>query len=109
MPNVERMPEILIDNQVGITADQNAVIAANGALRCYGYSCRESAATAAAATFRLVHSDVATGTTIIEVVELAANESRSEVWPIGIPCPNGISIDWIAGTVDVHIRYAYIS
>jgi len=103
------IPEILIDDNPAVTADVDAAVAANGALRIYGYSCRESAGSAAAATFRIIHGATGASGAVIETVELSANESRGELWEKGIPCPNGISIDHIAGTVDVHIRYAYVS
>lgn len=97
-----------VDVNAAIAADVDAAVAAQAGLRLIGFATRESAATAAAATFIIVHGATAAGTAVVPV-ELAANESAREWFgPDGIACPDGISIDWIAGTVDIHLFYKVV-
>lgn len=93
-----------VDVNSAIVADVDAAVPAAAGLRLVGFACRESAAAAAAATFIIVHGATGAAGTPIVPVELAANGSYS-AWfgPEGIATANGISIDWIAGTVDVHL------
>lgn len=99
-----------VDVNTGITAVVDAAVAAAAGLRLVGFAARESAATAAAATFILVHGATAAGGTSVAPVELAANGSTSEWFgPDGIACPDGISIAGVAGTVDVNIFYKVVA
>lgn len=92
-----------------IAADVDAAVAAAAGLRLVGFAARESASTAAAATFIIVHGATAAGTKLIPV-ELAADQSTRDFFgPDGIACPDGISIDWIAGTVDVNLFYKTVA
>lgn len=109
MANSVQLPEILVDDNLNVGADVNAAVAADGSLRFIGFTCREMAGTPAAAAFKIVHSALGTGTIVLATVELNANESRSDWMYPGIPCPNGISIDWISGAIDIHIFYDYVS
>ena len=95
-----------VDRNAGITADVNAAVAAAGGLRLTGYSCRESAGAAAAATIAIVHGATVAGGTQVVYVELAANGSET-VWlgDAGISVDSGISIEVIAGTADVNLFY----
>lgn len=96
----------LIDANVGILADVDAAIAASPGLRLTGAAWRESNAVAAAATFTIKHSATGNGGTVVLPVELAANESGFIVFPDGgVACPDGVSIDVAAGTVDVILFY----
>ena len=71
-----------------------------------GWSARESHGTAAIATFVIVNGATGAAAGKVAYVELAANTSTSEWYgPNGIACPLGISIDWIAGLVDVVLHY----
>lgn len=91
-----------IDVNDAIAADVDAAVAAATGLRLMGFASRESAGVAAVATFRLVHGATVAGGTTLYPVELSASESRGEWFgPDGIAVPDGISIDVIAGTVDV--------
>lgn len=94
------------DVSAAVTADVDAAIAASPGLRLWGWSARESAGSAAVATFKLVHGATVSGGVAFEVVELAADSSARQQYPLGIHCPNGISIDHVAGTVDVHLQYS---
>lgn len=99
-----------VDVNDGITADVDAAVAAVAGLRLMGFACRESAATAAAATFRIMHGATVAGGTVLVPVELAANEStRDWFGPEGIACASGLSIDVIAGTVDVELFYKVVA
>lgn len=95
-----------VDVNADIAADVDAAVAAATTLRLVGWSIKEDAATAAVATFRIIHGATVVGGTEVDTIELAPNESRSEWYlPGGIACPNGISIDRIAGTADVDLYY----
>lgn len=95
-----------VDVNDAIAADVDAAVAAAVGLRLMGFASRESAATAAVATYRLVHGATVAGGTTLYPVELSAGESRGEWFgPDGIAVPNGVSIDVIAGTVDVVLFY----
>lgn len=99
-----------VDVNDAIIADVDAAVAAVAGLRLIGFACRESAATAAAATFRIVHGATAVAGTTLVPVELAANESTREWYgPDGIACAGGLSIDHIAGTVDVELFYKVLA
>lgn len=99
----------LVSVNTGNTANVDAVIAAAAGLRLVGFAARESAVTAAAATFIIVHGATAAGGTSVVPVELAANESAREWFgPEGINCANGISISIVAGTVDVNLFYKIV-
>lgn len=92
-----------------IVADVDAAVPAQFGLCLVGFACRESAATAAAATFQIVHGATGSTGTVVIPVELAANESTRDWFsPNGIDCKNGISIDWIAGTVDIELFFKVI-
>ena len=89
-----------------ISADQNLIVAAADRLTLMGFSCRESAATASVATFRLMNGSIATGTVIVPI-ELGPNESRSDWYPpSGVDAQNGLSIDLISGTIDIAVFYS---
>ena len=89
-----------------VTADVNATVAASPGLRLMGYSVNESKGVAAVAAFSIVNG--ATGAAVGKIVhvELAADKSETVSFaPNGIACPLGLSIDWIAGEVDIVLHY----
>ncbi len=86
-----------------VTADQNAVVAAATGLRFCGFSVRENAGSPAAAEFIIKHSATAAGGTALYPVTLAGDQSTADVIYDGIAAANGISIDWISGSVDLVI------
>ena len=97
-----------VDENNGITADVDAAVAAATGLRLMGYACRESAGVAAA--FTIVHGATGAGGSSVVPVELAANGSDHEWFgPDGIDVASGISIDWIAGTVDVELFHKTVT
>lgn len=66
-----------------------------------GFSCREAAGTAAAASFVLRHGG-STGGKPLLYVNLAADESvRDWYGPDGIECPQGVFVDREAGTAEI--------
>ena len=97
-----------VDINSGISTDQDLAIAAASGIVLMGYTCRESAAVAATAAFRLLHGTIAAGTEIA-VQKLAANGSdQVSFGDNGLPVPNGVSIDFpvsAGGTVDVDLYY----
>jgi hypothetical protein len=95
-----------VDVNEGISADVEPAVAATAGLRLVGWSMRESAGTAAVATFRIMHGADVSGGSGIVTVELAADGSAGDWYgPEGILCTNGITIDRIAGTADVYIYH----
>lgn len=81
-----------------------AIPAATGQI-LVGFAARESAAGAAVATFTIMHGATVGAGTSVYPVELNPNESRSEwFWP-GIDVRNGVSINVMAGTVDVDLFF----
>lgn len=89
-----------------VAADVDALVPPGHHLRLVGFSCREIAGSPAVATFRIVHGSTAAEGDAIIPVELLANESAREWYgPHGIETPRGLSIDWIAGVVDIVLFY----
>lgn len=90
------------DVNTGIAADVEPAVAAATDLRLMGFACRESAGTPAVAAFNVIHGATVAGGSVVVPVELAANGSTS-AWfgPQGIAVASGISIEVVAGTVDV--------
>lgn len=99
-----------VDVNAAVAADVDAAVAAQAGLRLVGFAARESAGVAAVATFSIVHGATGAGGTSVVPVELKADEStRDWFGPEGIACPNGISIDHVAGTVDVNLFYKVVA
>jgi len=92
-----------------VTSDQNAVVAANSGLRLMGYSIKESAAVPALSTCNIIHGATVGGGVIAVNLKIALSSSNT-VWfgPDGIAVPNGISVDWVAGQVDISIFYKVV-
>ena len=99
------MPLITFTSQTGIVADVDAIVAANARLSIAGWSARETASPAGTATFRIIHGALGSGSAFVDTVELAPNESTRENYGAGIAVPDGISIDWQAGTFEITIRH----
>tara|TARA_Y100000310_G_C20407441_1_gene680319 strand:+ start:291 stop:629 length:339 start_codon:yes stop_codon:yes gene_type:complete len=94
-----------VDVNAGITADVEPAVAAASGLRYLGLSIRESDGTPAVATVKIYNGATVAGGTEIDIVELAANGSDEHwFWP-GIDAADGISIEVIAGTVDVNVYH----
>ena len=89
----------------GITTDQEAIVAAQIGLVLMGWNIRESGAPAVATVRILNGATVAAGTSLA-TIELAGDQSAGEWYgPGGLDSPNGLSIEVIAGTVDVDTYY----
>lgn len=95
-----------VDTNAAVAADVEPAVAAATGLRLIGYTCRESAGTPAVAAFNIVNGATVSGGTVVAVQELAANGSDKVFFgDAGIDCSSGISIDIVAGTVDVCLYY----
>ncbi|MGZ5029032.1 MAG: hypothetical protein ACXWAT_10150 [Methylobacter sp.] len=100
----------LVQNNDAIVADVNAAVAAQAGLRLMGYSAKESAGTPAAATFAIKHGATVAGGTDVVYQNFAASGSTLQWFgDSGIACPNGISLDWLTGQVDVAIFYKIVN
>lgn len=98
-----------VDANEGISADVEPAVAAATGLRLMGYSCREIAGTPAAAAFNIVHGATVSGGTNVVTVELAADKSETNWFgEAGIAADDGLSIDVVAGTVDVLLYYKVV-
>jgi len=99
-----------VDVNAAVTANVDAAVAAQAGLRLMGFSAKESAGIPAAATFTLVHGATVGGGTNVAYQNLALSGSNTEWFgPDGIACPDGISIDWLTGQVDVCIFYKVVT
>ena len=100
---------VLADVNAAIAADVDAAVAAGAGLRLVGFSARETGAgEGAVATARIMNGATGAGGTEIVAIELAANESKFKwFWP-GVDSANGISVDHIAGTLDITIFYTIV-
>lgn len=84
---------------IALTGSDQAVRAAP-ATYC-GFSVRETAGSTASL---LVYDNASAASgTLIDVINLAANESAREFYPGGIHCVNGIFVD-VTGTVQGSVR-----
>lgn len=102
-------PPCLVDENLAVSADVNAAVAAATGLRLLGYTWRETAA--GAFNFRLVNGPTVAGAVnFIANVRGAADTSGFQWigWP-GIPADSGITIDHIAGTFDLQIFYGVLT
>lgn len=98
-----------VDVNSAIAADVDLAVAAAAGLRLVGFAAREIAATGAPASFIILHGTIAAGTPVVPV-ELSLDQStRDWFGPDGIAVPNGLSIDVVAGTVDVHLYYKVVA
>jgi hypothetical protein len=96
-------------HQDAIVADVNAFVAATPGLRLMGYSSKESAGVPAATTFIIKHgATVAGGTDLVYVNHTLSTSQVQFFGDDGIACPNGISIDWLTGQVDVIVFYKVV-
>lgn len=88
-----------------VAADVALALAASANLRLLGYAVRESATVAAAASADIRHGGVAGD--LISPVSLAADGVKEQWYGgVGIACPDGVSIDVIAGTLDITLFYS---
>ena len=95
-----------VDTESSALVADATMEAATSNMRLHGFTARESAAGAAAATVILRHGVVAGTCTgnVIAYIELAPNESVGEIFPNrGLAVASGVCADWVAGTVDVNI------
>lgn len=81
-----------------ITADSDHA----GVRTFAGFSVREAAVTAAAATVRFRQTDGAGGATgqILAELELAADASETVTFDIPVSAPDGVHVEVVAGTVE---------
>jgi hypothetical protein len=96
------------DLNAATAADVDNAVPASTGLRLMGFFARESAGSAAVATFEIVNGEDASAGDGVVPVELSANQSTREWFgPHGIAFPRGISLDHLAGTFDCTILYRY--
>jgi len=98
-----------VDVNALIVANVDAAVAAAAGLRLMGYSAKESAAVPAAATAVIVHGATGAGGTSVVNLNLALSTSETQWFgPDGIACPNGLSIDWLTGRLDINLFYKVV-
>jgi len=90
----------------GISSDKEATVAAASGLRLVGWSAREAADPAAVATVRFMNGETVSGGTGLLTIELDPDGSVGEWYsPEGIDAGNGLTIEVIAGTVDIYLYH----
>ena len=100
----------LSDENNGVTADVTPAVVGTPGLVLMGFACRESASSAAVATFRIMRGNTVAGGRVLIPVELNANESTGDWFgPDGIEATDGITIDFIAGEFDLTLFYRIVS
>ena len=99
-----------VDVNASITADVEPAVAAATGLRLVGWSAKESAGSAAIAEADIMNGASQSGGTVVSSIAIAASRSE-QAWygPEGIDCANGITIDHIAGQLDIAIYYKTIT
>lgn len=105
--HVTQGPAASVDANATITADVDAAVAASAGLRLVGFSARESAGSPAVATaFIVAGADADSGDTDLIKIELAANGSITQWFgPGGIDAAAGLSIDHVAGELEIVLFY----
>jgi len=96
--------DVSIDINAAVAADVDAAVAAAAGLRLMGWAARETAGAVASA--KIVHGATGAAGTLVVPIGLAA-DSCATGWyaPEGIPMANGISIDHLAGSLDITLFY----
>lgn len=94
----------LIYSNVAVTADVAGALAAAAGRRLLGFVVEENAAVAAAAEVRLRHGAIG-GDLLFPIILVA--DATLDRWfgPNGIAIPDGLSIDWVSGSVAISIFY----
>ena len=95
-------------NSTAVVADVNALVPAQLGLKCLGYSVMESAGVPAAASLRIINGATAAGTAIVNQKLIASQSVTQWFGGNGIECPNGITVDFLAGQFDITIYYVVI-
>ena len=85
--------------------DFPSLVDADTDLRLMGFTVVESAGSPAAAHMRIVHGQVTSGNPVIATVKLAA-DGKEQAWfgPDGIPIPNGITLNFVAGAMETTLQ-----
>ncbi len=96
----------LIAARSAVAADVVQAVPPAPGLVLMGFAARESDGTPAVATFRIMHGPTVGDGVMLLPIELTGNQSTSDWFgPDGIETPRGLTIDWIAGTVDITLFY----
>ena len=99
---------VLYDLNAAVAADVDAAVESDAGLVLMGFFASESDGTPAAATVEIVNGEDASAGDAVIPVELSASQSTREWFgPRGIAFPQGISIDYAAGTFDCTLLYRY--
>jgi len=99
--------EVQVDINAAVTANVNAAVAAATGLRLIGYSARDGASAAAKAD--IVNGSTGAAAGKVWRINVASGGSDHEWFgPDGIPCPLGISIDFLAGDLDIILHYKIV-
>lgn len=93
------------DVNAAVTADVDAAVAAERGLTLLGYSVQESAVSPAVATVAIVNGATGAAATKVVYIKLAASGSQTVWLGDGVACDSGISIDHVAGQVDIVLHY----
>lgn len=96
-------PQVYTD--LNATADDDLAVAADPTLVLLGYVVSETAASPAVAEVLIIHGADGDGD-VVAPVFCAASATHQFAFPEGgIPCPNGLTIERIAGETSVALYY----
>lgn len=95
---------VQVARSLNATADVDAAVAANDKLVLMGYVMSETAGTPAPAEVQLINGADGDGD-VVAPVQFAASATHYAWFPNGIPCPDGITIERIAGETSVCVYY----
>lgn len=93
-----------------VTGHVNNLVAGQPGLRYCGHSVKENAGTPAAA--RIIIKNHATQASGVDMAHINLTASQgNNVWcgDAGVECPNGIGIEWLAGSCDVTVYYKVVT
>ena len=98
------LPDIRAFYVASAGADTEAAVAADPSLRLMGFTVSET--NSAVAHFRVMNGATVSGGTNVASVKLASGGFEF-VWfgPDGIKCPDGITLDRVAGTCEFVLYY----
>lgn len=96
----------LASSHVAVASNVNAAVAATKGLRLMGYTLHEASGGPAPVEMHLVNGATVAGGTPVSVAKVPVDGS-DKAWfgPNGVDCRNGISIEAVAGSMDIVIYY----
>jgi hypothetical protein len=97
---------VLVEINAAVAADVDAAVAADSNLALVGFTWNETDGTPALCEFYIVNGPTgATATKVVYAGGVASSSGSEWFGDRGIPCPLGLSIDHVSGTINVSLFY----